>query len=185
MAGGPYGPLCNAWDMGKSMHPDLVKERRMGDLLKGSFGFMGFVFQGDMYSMYSLFQPHMKDFIYFESLMTMKHYDDLVHMGFLNHHRPLTIPPRKAGHLSPKKVTSRSAKSNFFFQEKMTHKTTPKPSHHGEPVGFRWFPYRFLSGKKREEEFQRKMQSIMEKPRELGTSVFESTSQLFRPQQLV
>ena len=121
--------------MGKSMHPDLVKERRMGDLLKGSFGFMGFVFQGDMYSMYSLFQPHMKDFIFFESLMTMKHYDDLVHMGFLNHHRPLTIPPRKAGHLSPKKVTSRSAKSNFFFQEKMTHKTTPKPSHHGSRLG--------------------------------------------------
>eukprot|EP00434_Breviolum_minutum_P014890 symbB.v1.2.013125.t1/scaffold916.1/size152367/1 len=29
--------------------------------------------------------------------------------------------------------------------------------------------------KKREEEFQRKMQSIMEKPRELATSVFEST----------
>ena len=135
MAGGPYGPLCNAWDMGKSMHPDLVKERRMGDLLKGSFGFMGFVFQGDMYSMYSLFQPHMKDFIFFESLMTMKHYDDLVHMGFLNHHRPLTIPPRKAGHLSPKKVTSRSAKSNFFFQEKndTQNNTQTKP-----PWGAGW-----------------------------------------------
>ena len=94
---------------------------------------MGFVFQGDMYR---LFQPHMKDFIFFESLMTMNRFDDLVltrwfkvafsspiwrslnhlkgyltipkrsqrtaRMGFLNHHLPSTIPPRKAGHLSPK-----------------------------------------------------------------------------------
>ncbi len=32
-----------------------------------------------------------------------------------------------------------------------------------------------MSGKKREEEFQRKMQSIMEKPRELATSARHDT----------
>jgi len=93
-------------------------------------------------------------------------------MGFLNHHRPLTIPPRKAGPFITKQVTSRGAKSIFLFQEKhdTQNDTQTKP-----PGGAGWvqsgFLIVFLSGKKREEEFQRKMQSIMEKPRELAASV--------------
>lgn len=70
-----YGPCATPGTGGNRYTQTWLKERGDGGGSVSLLGFMGFVFQGDMYS---LFQPHMKDFIFFESLMTMKHFDDLV-----------------------------------------------------------------------------------------------------------